>query len=300
MSGISCFNQFFVTNHSFQRSWSDDASVSCRSESGEWTDPSAGCAPTKPDPIQADQTTYNSGKKNSTEANDRRLNSPMYSLAEDVLIYTKVSAAKNKLSAKKMVAHQLGRTYSGIMNRYQILKSLSPQELEHLLEKAREVEGTADPGSVSAVIKKMMCPETGRTVWRLSHYLANGFKIVDPRLEATDPQPDSPLASPTVRTQDVLIGDRCKKVRKDESKTSQGQRKKRGPYKTKHLRELERVRGAGSDEHSQFLKALLEAGLEGRHFSCEEVLENVFEKHHHSHRMIEMVLEAGQSFNQLA
>lgn len=297
-SEVPCSNQFFVTNQMFQQEWPEEASLSCQSVRPDWPALFPDQPSFKNDEFHAEQTTYNSGTKVSAETNDRRASNPMYSLYEDALIYRKVATAKNKLSAKKMVALQLGRTYSGIMNRYQILKSLAPIELASLLEKADEVQRAEESTRISAVIKKVVCPGVQHPSWHLIHFLSDGFKVVDPICPTAVPAALQSALPSKVKTESVLIEGRPKKIHKVKETKGESLSKKRGPYKTKHVRELEQVKGQGSRETTQFLKSLMMAGVKRGLFSCEELLERVFEKHHHSRRMIEMVLEAGQKSRQ--
>ena len=309
ISGVSCFNQFLVSNPLNLQAWADDNSVShFDSQSFRFGQSDrADQTPLKSDPLLADQTTYNSGKKMSESGQERRTHNPMYSLEEDVLIYSKVSASKNKLSAKKMVAAKLGRSYSGILNRYHILKSLPQADLTALMAKAAQAETGAC--NFSAVIKRAPGSDSRKSTWRLSHFQPRADQPEDTHpstpLQSSEwgvlagelitgvsnPKtglPPRPLLQPSNQSSAPKISKR--RVRKVAAPAAPNEKKVRGPYKTKQVRERERIKGLGSARTSDFLSILLAEGIGTESFTCEEVLENVFEKHRHSARVIETVL----------
>lgn len=310
VSGVSCFNQFLVSNPLVQPNWADDCSLSYYESPSHHFD-QVNASPFKSDPLLAEQTTYNSGKKQPAEAPDRRSQNPMYSVQEDALIYSKVFTAKNKLSAKKMVAAKLGRSYSGILNRYHILKSLPGPDLEALLARASR----ADPANVpvSAVIKREAGCGAKKATWRLAHFMSNGetieevvrsqpvddWKLLAGDLVAPGPRPQSESQARSFqRSLQALKPDqtsqptteRSRRIQKASANTANAERRVRGPYKTKQVRELERIRGQGSLQLSQFMSILITEGVAEGKFTCEDVLENVFEKHRHPSRLIETVL----------
>lgn len=218
-----------------------------------------------------------------------RTASAMYSLADDYLIQSTVSKAKNKLSAKKLVAQKLGRSYSGILNRYHILKSLSPEERGAIADLYSQKEATAD--SVFLYIKRVRSDEGRKNAWQLTHIVENGSQkpvFADPKRcptlstsvsEASQTSPARPDSSPASQPKTA--------------ETAPAKKKIRGPYNTQHKRLLEQVRGQGSQKLSQFLKHYLQDSFQSGLFTSEDLCENVYVKHRHPSRLIEMVIECG-------
>lgn len=215
----------------------------------------------------------------------------MYSLADDYLIHSTVAKAKNKLSAKKLVAQKLGRSYSGILNRYHILKSLTPEERGAIADLYLQKEATAD--SVFLYIKRVPSGQGRKNAWQLTHLIENGAQrpVLAERKcistfssslnEGTQPSPD--LTEPSLAS------------RPKTAEAPPAKKKIRGPYVTQHKRLLEQVRGQGSQKLSQFLAHLLQDGFQSGLFKSEDLCENVFVKHRHAPRLIEMVIERGTS-----
>lgn len=295
VSGISCLNHFFAVYQEPNIIWSDNHSLDFQPITDHDAAPKSESSFQKSSELQAEQTTFKSGKKDSSDTIALAYKNTIYSLQEDIAILTRVSNAKNKLSAKKFVAQQLGRSYSGILNRYQILKNLSPAETEQLFEMAKSSENNPQIASISAVVKRTGDQGLRKCRWRLSHFLVNGVRVELPA-ETVEKEPtenpaiqSSKFHSPQ-KSKEKPIG---KKLRKREcSKISRP--KIRGPYKTRHMRELEVIKGQGSELYSSFLINLLESGLQSKAFTPEEVLEGVFEKHRHSPALIETVLSVNK------
>lgn len=215
----------------------------------------------------------------------------MYSLADDFLIHSTVAKAKNKLSAKKLVAQKLGRSYSGILNRYHILKSLTSPERDALANLFVQKEATAD--SVFLNIKRAPAVEGRKKAWQLTHFVENGVQkpLFAPRTRKPSAEVFS-LEGP------LLCLDSTEPSLASRPKTAEAppaKKKIRGPYNTQHKRLLEQVRGQGSQKLSQFLSHFLHDGFETGLFTSEDLCENVFVKHRHPSRLIEMVIECGHS-----
>lgn len=287
MSDPTCFNQFFVNPTATYSNWSDELSVSSEGYPVQQIFPVEGGLPKDPVMLE-DLTTSNSGRLISNTATGARAQSPTYSLAEDVLIYNTVSKAKNKLSAKKMVAQKLGRSYSGILNRYHILKSLSAVEIQAILDKHARNE--AAPDTIFVNIKRTPVGNTRKNTWKLVNFIENGVR--GPELELKQ-VPSSPVKT-SGSSGHAESTDQSLQPQRKNSERKGSKKIVRGPYNTQNKKALEQIRGQGSPSISNFLEELLTSGLKAGLFLPEEICENVYQKYRHPSRLIEKVLECAR------
>jgi hypothetical protein len=290
MSDLTCFDQFFVNPTTIYSSWSDELSVSSGSflpQQNNLIEPSIA----KNTLLLEDQTTFNSGQLPCNTIAGFRAQNPTYNLAEDILIYSTVSKAKNKLSAKKMVAKRLGRSYSGILNRYHILKSLSEEEIKAIIDKNAYNEASAN--AIFVNIKRVSVGNSRGNTWKLSSFVENGIK--GPEFELKKIEPNSAKNNSSGPPGKSESTDNSLQPQRKVSERRVSKKIVRGPYNTQTKKALEQIRGQGSLSLSNFLEELLTKGLQSSLFCPEDICENVYKKYRHPSRLIEKVIACASS-----